>query len=147
MNMLFGRVLKLRFLCVVANAAFIALMAADLGIDTDSNKDWAEGQIKYMLGDNPRGSSYVVGFGNNPPKQPHHKSSVCAPDLEKCDWGAFSDTSKDNYFTLYGALVGGPDASDNYVDLRTDYVMAEVTCDYNAGFQSAIAGKNGTLLC
>jgi endoglucanase len=57
-----------------ANVAFIALMAADLGIDAEANKNWAKGQIDYMLGDNPRSSSYVVGFGNNPPKQPHHKS-------------------------------------------------------------------------
>ena len=42
---------------------------------------------------------------------------------------------------LQGALVGGPDSNDNYIDNRTDYVTAEVTCDYNAGFQSAVAGK------
>ncbi|XP_060580783.1 endoglucanase A-like [Ruditapes philippinarum] len=123
-----------------ANVAFIALMAADLGIDAEANKNWAKGQIDYMLGDNPRSSSYVVGFGNNPPKQPHHKSSTCQPKPAACDWGVFSDTSKANAFVLYGALVGGPDASDNYKDVRTDYIMAEVTCDYNAGFQSAVAG-------
>ena len=44
-----------------------------------------------------------------------------------------------NPFVLYGALVGGPDANDNYVDDRNDYVANEVACDYNAGFQSAIA--------
>ena len=41
--------------------------------------------------------------------------------------------------TLNGALVGGPDKNDNYEDDRADYVGNEVTCDYNAGFQSAIA--------
>ena len=61
-------------LYVTANTAFIALMAADMGIDTIANIDWAEGQIHYMLGDNPRQSSYVVGFGNNPPLRPHHKA-------------------------------------------------------------------------
>jgi len=45
----------------------------------------------------------------------------------------------DNPFTLYGALVGGPDVDDNYVDDREDYVANEVACDYNAGFQSAVA--------
>jgi len=115
-------------------------MAADLGIDTDDNVEWAKGQIHYMLGDNPRDASYVVGFGNSSPKQPHHKSSICAPAPASCDWGVYSDTSQDNYHTLFGALVGGPDANDNYQDIRTDYVMAEVTCDYNAGFQSSVAG-------
>ena len=60
--------------CIAANAAFIALMAAELGINPHTNTEWAESQIHYMLGDNPRQSSYVVGFGKNPPKNPHHKS-------------------------------------------------------------------------
>lgn len=67
--------------------------------------------------------------------------STCQSPPAPCDWGVFS-SSADNAHTLYGALVGGPDAYDNYVDLRTDYIMAEVTCDYNAGFHSAIAGKS-----
>ena len=37
--------------------------------------------------------------------------------------------------------MGGPSApDDNYKDERTDYIMAEVTLDYNAGFQSTVAG-------
>ena len=45
-----------------------------------------------------------------------------------------------NVHTLYGALVGGPGESDDYTDKRTDYTHNEVACDYNAGFQSAVAG-------
>ena len=42
---------------------------------------------------------------------------------------------------LKGALVGGPKSvNDNsYVDSRQDYITNEVTTDYNAGFQSALA--------
>lgn len=40
---------------------------------------------------------------------------------------------------LHGALVGGPDQNDNYVDDREDYVANEVTLDYNAGFQGAVS--------
>ena len=40
---------------------------------------------------------------------------------------------------LYGALVAGPDAKGHYEDIRSDYVLNEVACDYNAGFQSALA--------
>lgn len=50
-------------------------------------------------------------------------------------------SSADNPQTLLGALVGGPDIQDNYADDRTDYVKNEVTTDYNAGFQSAVAGN------
>ena len=35
--------------------------------------------------------------------------------------------------------MGGPDKNDNYEDDREDYVGNEVTLDYNAGFQSAVA--------
>lgn len=35
-------------------------------------------QLHYVAGDNDRGS-YIVGFGENPPKRNHHRNSVCAP--------------------------------------------------------------------
>ena len=92
-----------------------------------------------MLGDS--GKSFVIGFGDNFPLQPHHKAAACASQPAECTWDTFSDTSKDNPHQLNGALVGGPSAAnDYYKDDRTDYNMAEVTLDYNAGFQSAVAG-------
>ena len=36
--------------------------------------------------------------------------------------------------------MGGPSQNDGYTDKRSDYVHNEVACDYNAGFQSAVAG-------
>ena len=50
------------------------------------------------------------------------------------------DTSSPNAFTLFGALVGGPNGQDQYHDSRNDYIANEVAIDYNAGFQGAIAG-------
>ena len=41
---------------------------------------------------------------------------------------------------MYGALVGGPDQFDKYTDSRGDYIANEVATDYNAGFQSLVAG-------
>lgn len=38
-------------------------------------------------------------------------------------------------------MVGGPDQDGTYTDERGDYVHNEVACDYNAGFQSALAGN------
>ena len=56
-------------------------------------------------------------------------------------WSTFGDTSTNNPHQLNGALVGGPKyANDQFQDIRTDYIMNEVTLDYNAGFQSAVAG-------
>jgi endoglucanase len=47
---------------------------------------------------------------------------------------------------LNGALVSGPDENDYYEDNREEYVYNEVTLDYNAGFQSAVAGLRQLLL-
>ena len=81
--------------------------------------------------------SYLTPF-----KRPHHRASSCPPVPQDCGNGQNNPGA--NPFVLYGALVGGPDANDNYVDDRNDYVANEVACDYNAGFQSAIAAMMQT---
>ncbi len=43
-------------------------------------------------------------------------------------------------FTLWGALVGGPDLDDYHVDETTDYVYNEVAVDFNAAIVGAMAG-------
>jgi hypothetical protein len=48
-------------------------------------------------------------------------------------------TPKESRHILYGALVGGPDKNDGYKDERSDFKMAEVATDYNAGFTGAVA--------
>ena len=70
----------------------------------------------------------------------HLRSSSCPGVPESCNKGGadVGGPPGDNPFTLFGALVGGPDENDNYVDDRSDYVSNEVACDYNAGFQSAL---------
>ncbi|XP_066912941.1 uncharacterized protein [Clytia hemisphaerica] len=118
-----------------ANLAFLARVASTMA-DKDFYNNFARSQIHYMLGD--AGRSYVVGFGNNPPKRPHHRSSSC-PVNGPCGWPQ-EGAPGPNPQILHGALVGGPDNNDNYADDRGDYVKNEVACDYNAGFQSAIAG-------
>lgn len=62
--------------------ALIALMAAEEGIMPQKLREWAQSQIHFMLGDG--GRSYVVGFGKNPPQNPHHRARyayvLCAFD-------------------------------------------------------------------
>ena len=92
--------------------------------------DFAVSQANYALGSS--GRSYVVGFGENPPSHPHHRTSQ----------GSYCDNMNEPSefkHTLYGALVGGPDASDGYTDTVTDYCKNEVACDYNAGFTGLLA--------
>lgn len=126
-----------------SNFAYICLGAANAGIKSEEYASYAKGQIGYMLGANPNSFSYLIGYGDNYPRQPHHKAASC-PTGGYCNWDTFLDTSHNNPHELTGALVGGPSGpNDYYKDDRTDYIMAEVTLDYNAGFQSTIAGLKG----
>ncbi|MCY7278692.1 MAG: glycoside hydrolase family 9 protein [Phormidesmis sp. CAN_BIN44] len=118
-----------------ANTAFVAGVYSDTVNDPgDRYSNFAKGQIDYLLGDNPNNRSYVVGFGNNAPRNPHHR-------------GAHGSTTNNinnpetNRNVLTGALVGGLSApTDNaYSDDRTNFITNEVALDYNAGFTGALA--------
>ncbi|MBX7268257.1 glycoside hydrolase family 9 protein [Micromonospora sp. Llam7] len=119
-----------------ANTAFAALVYSDKTTDATRKAryhDFAVRQINYALGDNPRNSSYVIGFGANSPKNPHHRTAHGS-------WWDSMTVPTETRHTLYGALVGGPSSpNDAYTDSRSDYVMNEVATDYNAGFTSALA--------
>jgi endoglucanase len=95
--------------------------------------DWARGQMEYLMGNNPMGYAYIVGYGDAYARHPHHRAAHG------------SATNDMNYptehkHTLWGALVGGPDANDYHNDVTTDYVYNEVAIDYNAAFVGALAG-------
>ncbi|WP_204004495.1 glycoside hydrolase family 9 protein [Micromonospora lutea] len=119
-----------------ANTAFAALVYSDKTTDATRKAryhDFAVRQINYALGDNPRNSSYLIGFGTNSPKNPHHRTAHGS-------WWDSMTVPTETRHTLYGALVGGPSSpNDAYTDNRSDYVMNEVATDYNAGFTSALA--------
>ena len=118
-----------------ANQAFLAFVYADWVSDSAKAaqaRTFAERQITYMLGDNPRNSSYVIGFGNNAPQHPHHRTSHGS-------WSDSQSTPANHRHILYGALVGGPSKTDSYTDTISDYVSNEVATDYNAAFTGALA--------
>ncbi len=115
-------------------AGFVAAVYSDYKGCPSAKKeayiDFYESQINYALGSS--GRSFVVGYGNNPPEHPHHRTAQ----------GSWADNmSEPNYHrhTLYGALVGGPNGSDGYNDVVSDYNCNEVACDYNAGFTGLLA--------
>jgi hypothetical protein len=118
-----------------ANTAFVAGVYADTVRDPDgAYSDLAETTVDYLLGDNPRNFSYVVGFGEDYPLQPHHRAAH----------GGTSSTLYDsapNANILYGALVGGPSQANDYAyeDSRSNYITNEVALDYNAGYTGALA--------
>ncbi|CAK8687141.1 uncharacterized protein LOC143448311 [Clavelina lepadiformis] len=120
-----------------ANTAMICLMAADLGLKEKGNyRVFARQQIGYILG--RTGRSFVVGFGENPPTKIFHESSYCPSPPAECG-DAFNEGTP-NAHILYGALVGGPNSQDLFQDQRGNQQQSSVAIDYNAGFQSALAG-------
>jgi endoglucanase len=92
---------------------------------------WAQSQMQYIMGKNPLNRCYIVGYSDISVKHPHHRA---ASGLSQCE-----DPGEHKY-VLYGALVGGPDASDQHKDVTSDYVYNEVAIDYNAAFVGACAG-------
>ncbi len=122
-----------------ANTAFVAgvysddLTAAGADPERASRYDaFAVRQLDYILGDNPAERSYVIGYGANPPRNPHHRTAHGA-------WANSIREPEESRHVLYGALVGGPGADDRYTDDRNDFQMNEVACDYNAGFTGILA--------
>ncbi|MBU1667624.1 glycoside hydrolase family 9 protein [bacterium] len=117
-----------------STSAYIALMYSDLlsdGAKKEGYIGFAKSQIDYILGENPRSFSYVVGYGENYPLQPHHRAASGTTELDP----------NPNKYLIEGALVGGPkSASDtDYIDSRSSYIDNEVATDYNAGFTGALA--------
>jgi len=114
--------------------AFLASVYADWsGCDPAKAavyKEFAKKQVDYALGST--GRSFVVGFGKNPPRNPHHRTAHSS-------WSALMTEPAECRHILVGALVGGPDGSDSYVDRLDDYQCNEVANDYNAGFVGALA--------
>ena len=94
--------------------------------------DFGVSQINYILGNNPDRRSYMVGYGDNYPRNPHHRTSHGS-------WLNNSNNPRQSRNLIIGALVGGPDENDHWSDDRNDWVTNEVAIGYNASFTGALA--------
>nr|ACT54546.1 endo-1,4-beta-glucanase [Dimocarpus longan] len=111
---------------------------------------FAKSQVDYILGDNPRATSYMVGYGNNYPRQVHHRASSIVsfkvnPSFVTCRGGYatwFSRKGSDPNL-LDGAIVGGPDAYDNFADERDNYEQTEPATYNNAPLLGILARLHG----
>lgn len=85
--------------------------------------------------------SYVVGFGDQYPLQVHHRSASIPWDSQKysCSEGDRWLHSKDhNPNVLLGAMVGGPDQLDHFIDERDKPWFTELSIASNAGLVLAL---------
>lgn len=118
-----------------ANTAFLAFVYSDTVSDYGNvYHAFAKRQINYILGENPPRRSYMVGFGTNPPQNPHHRGAHGSTDGSQ-------DYPVTNTYVLYGAMVGGPSQPNDFAfaDDRSDLLTNEVALDYNAGLSGALA--------
>jgi endoglucanase len=118
-----------------ASASFLALVYGDtVNNNGSSYSNFAKGQIDYMLGKNPSNFSYMVGFGDKSPQRAHHRASFDG------SWSTFNNQSPNRHI-LYGALVGGPTAPNDYAytDERPNYQANEPSTWGNAALTGALA--------
>ncbi|KAL7153392.1 hypothetical protein ABFS83_04G165600 [Erythranthe nasuta] len=95
---------------------------------------FAKSQADYILGKNSKSMSYLVGFGQSYPLHVHHRGASitsitllqsavgCVEGFESWYKRAEADPN-----VIYGALVGGPNANDEYFDSRSNYEQSEPT--------------------
>jgi hypothetical protein len=98
----------------------------------------AKRQVDYILGDNPMGLSYMVGYGQKFPRRIHHRGSsvpsVSAhPSHIGCKEGSrYFLSPNPNPNLLVGAVVGGPNVTDAFPDSRPYFQQSEPTTYINA---------------
>ncbi|KAJ8749612.1 hypothetical protein K2173_026261 [Erythroxylum novogranatense] len=105
----------------------------------------AKKQVDYLLGDNPLGMSYMVGYGPRYPQRIHHRASSLPSKSAHaakipCSSGFnYMNSQSPNPNILMGAVVGGPDQHDHFPDERSDYEQSEPATYVNAPLVGALA--------
>ena len=119
------------FVCVKSSR-----MLQDITFETQ--KRWIKlglDQVGYILKNN-----YLIGYGNKDISvQPNHRASACPAALGSACGNPWRDSSKPNPNKLFGAIVGGPDAFDQFVDDRKNVNTNGVGLDSNAAVSGLIA--------
>ncbi|CAK9172116.1 unnamed protein product [Ilex paraguariensis] len=94
--------------------------------------NFVRSQVDHILGSNPKGMSYMVGFGQNYPRKVHHRGASIvsinqdsSPVSCKGGYEVWFNKEAPNPNVLEGAIVGGPDQGDNFSDSRSNYQQAE----------------------
>ena len=115
---------------IAMSTAFAAEWYNDFVEPNKGYSEFATRQVDYVLGDNSKNFSYMIGFGEKYSLRPHHRGS------HPVNGSAPTDIAQN---ILYGAIVGGPGAPDDYshIDRRDDVKTNEVGTGYNAPFASA----------
>lgn len=121
-----------------ANQAFVYALKDKLTGVTTLNPYTAR-SVGYIMGDNSKNFSYIVGFGAKHPMYPHHRNFFGEDsDSEK------TVSPKTKYLQL-GYMTGGSINDGAYEDLISSYTYSEGGIDYNAGLVGALGYINSIL--
>lgn len=85
--------------------------------------------------------SYMVGYGDHYPSNVHHRAASIPWDGKphSCQEGdAYLDSVNKNPNNLVGAMVGGPDKNDIFLDDRNKALFTEPNIASNAGLVAAL---------
>ncbi|KAL0334673.1 UNVERIFIED_CONTAM: Endoglucanase 24 [Sesamum radiatum] len=116
----------------------------EVSISPSMLRQIAQRQVNYILGENPKGMSYMVGYSNLYPQRIHHRGSSLPstkdhPQVIGCKEGSIYFNSSDpNPNVLVGAIVVGRE-DDEYEDDRADFRKSEPTTYINAPFVGVLA--------
>jgi hypothetical protein len=121
-----------------ANQAFVLALYDKLN-DVKTLNPYTLTSIEYIMGKNKRNFSYIVGFGQNHPKYPHHRNF----------FGEDNDSEstvqpKAKYMQL-GYMTGGSLNDGEYNDAISQYTYSEGGIDYNAGLVGALGYLNSII--
>lgn len=101
------------------------------GNKSDSHVEGAKWQMDYILGNNTLGYSFLDGYGSKWPTHIHHRAANPG--------SGDPAQNPESKYTLYGALIGGPDSTGSYQDNTNEYQFTEPALDYNGCFALACA--------
>jgi hypothetical protein len=110
-------------------------------------RSFATSQVDYVLGNNPKKMSYIVGYGKNYPTHIHHRGASIPHDgtTYSCTGGyKWRDSKNPNPNLIVGAMAPGPDRFDGFIDSRNNYSYTEPTMAGNAGLVAALISLTGT---
>ncbi|KVI11930.1 Glycoside hydrolase, family 9, partial [Cynara cardunculus var. scolymus] len=115
-----------------ANSQYVTSTALLFSIYSDL---LARHNMQVTCGHNPVKRSMMVGFGNNPPVQAHHRGASVPANAVKEDINCgmsfvyWYNVDTPNPNELTGAILGGPDRQDQFVDKRVNSSYTE-PCTY-----------------
>lgn len=108
-----------------ANAAFSLALQHAIAQDGEIHSA-LQGTVDYIFGDNSANQSFVVGFGSNSPRNPHHRNVF--------NGGGSIPTRN----VQHGYMVGGSYNPGSFPDEIDNYQTSEGGIDYNAGLVGAL---------